>query len=259
MTVQSTLFSKITQAAIALPLVVAGMALNVGSAEAGGFAGSFQISNENVKLNLSSGYLDFVDSLYTNVNTMGIDDDLAEVEIVNGTGTFANYQSAFLKDLSMPLVGEVQSFIDLSTDKTYADRRSDWLDAGDFTAPIPLKGVADGNDTFNLTKITGFEYSDAGGISGSTSFNLFFDGMFLGNDYETTAGKGVLTFQVAGLTALEVESLLESDPEGKLTGLTFSGAAVTVEGVPEPATILGLLAISGLAGTSIRKRKAADA
>jgi hypothetical protein len=233
MTVQSTLFSKITKAAIALPVVV-GMTLAAGSAEAAGLAGSFQIGNLFTKINLSNEGIDFSNPLT---------DPLAEVEITSATGDFVGFQSAFIKDLLPSNLAPIESFLDLSVNQAF---------------PLGALNVADDVFTFDVVTSSGLLVSQAD--FGVLGLSVELDGLFISDTGETSTGQSILTFQFAeaGITVEDFEARLAGGEE--FDGITFSGAAFTATtDIPEPATILGLLAISGLAGTSIRKRKATDA
>ncbi|MGK7927496.1 MAG: hypothetical protein AB4290_20015, partial [Spirulina sp.] len=98
MTVQSTLFSKITKAAIALPVVAAGLAFNAGSAEAAGLTGRFQIGNflttANLGIDAGNQNTGVPDLVFTSL----IPGD-PEVLLTQQEGDFVGYNSAFINDL----------------------------------------------------------------------------------------------------------------------------------------------------------------
>lgn len=232
MTVQS-IFSKITKATVALPIVAttiaAGLAFNTGAAEAAAMKGSFQIGGFASKINLSNAGIDFVNPLT---------DPLAEVEITSQTGDFVGFQSAFIKDLIPVDLAPITSFLDLSVGQ-----------------PSPFDfNVADDVFTFDVVTSTGLQVAQAD--PGVLALSVELDGFFISDTLDKSNGQAILTFQFAeqGITVEAFEARLAGGEE--FNGITFSGAAFTaMADVPEPATILGLLAVSGLAGTAIRKRK----
>jgi hypothetical protein len=237
MTVQS-IFSKITKAAIALPVVAtsiaAGLSFNTGSAEAAGLSGSFQINGFSSLIELSNQGIDFVPN-----PLFGLADDApTEVQLTAQTGDFVAFNSAFIADLIPVDLAPINPFLDLSTG-----------------APAPFfANDQDGESTFNVTKNSGLLISQE--EFGVLGLSVELDGLF-DNYGEMSKGQAILTFQIAdpGITIEEFENRLAGGEV--FTNVTFSGAAFTAvaEGVPEPATILGLLAVSGLAGTAIRKNK----
>ncbi|MEM9538261.1 MAG: PEP-CTERM sorting domain-containing protein [Cyanobacteria bacterium P01_E01_bin.42] len=234
MTLQS-IFSKVTKAAVALPIIAASLAFNAGSAEAGGLSGSFQINGFSSLIELSNQGIDFVPN-----PLFGLDEDApTEVQLTAQTGDFVAFNSAFIADLIPVDLAPISPFLDLSTG-----------------APAPFfTNDQDGESTFNVVANSGLMVSQED--PGVLGINVELDGFFehLG---ETSVAQAILTFQIAdpGITVEEFENRLAGGEV--FDDVTFSGAAFTaVADVPEPATILGLLAVSGLAGTAIRKRKEA--
>ncbi|MBP0022290.1 MAG: PEP-CTERM sorting domain-containing protein [Cyanobacteria bacterium SBLK] len=225
------ILSKVAKAAIALPLVTASLAFNAASAEAGALSGSFQIGSLFTKLNLSKDGLDFSNP-YT---------DPAEVLISGATGDFVGFNSAFIADL-IPIDATPTPFLDLSVAIPFPDAQKS----------------ADGKYVFNVTQSSGLIVTQE--EAGVLGINVELDGVFRvdANDASLGQSKGqsILTFQLAeaGITVTSFERRLAS---GEIfSDLTFSGAAFTAtEDVPEPGAILGLLAVGGIAGTTMCKQK----
>lgn len=240
MTVQSVL-SKVTKAAIALPVVAAGLALNAGSAEAAGLTGGFQINNfattVNLGINAGSQNTNAVDLVF--VNPLGD----AEVALSAQEGDFIGFESAFIKDLIPADIQTVNSFLDLSIGE-----------------PAPFdSNVQDGLITFDVTSNDGLDITQQ--VDNLIAIDISLGGIFNTNandpgTNETSKGQAIFTLQYAenGITVEDFTARLQA---GEIfEDIAFSAAAFTATGVPEPTTILGLLAVSGLAGAAIRKRKA---
>ncbi|MDB9313987.1 PEP-CTERM sorting domain-containing protein [Spirulina sp. CS-785/01] len=235
MAIQSTIFSKISKAAIAVPIIAVGVAFNAASAQAAALTGNFQIGNFLGELALDSDGVYFSSD---HVDYSGYDPYTSEVSI-NGAEDFAQFKSAFIQDISIPFSGPQESFFDFSVED-----------------PAPLgANTPDGLSTFDLTKVSDLmvEQED----EGSLALTLEFAGNFISDTQDTSYGKGNLTFQFAeqGVTVEDFESRLAGGE--KFENITFSGAAFAAKDVPEPATMLGLMAVGGVATTAIRKRKEA--
>ncbi|MBP0021912.1 MAG: PEP-CTERM sorting domain-containing protein [Cyanobacteria bacterium SBLK] len=220
MTVQS-IFSKVTKAAVALPIVAAGLAFNVGSAEAGALIGSFQIDNNDTLINLTKNEIDFVHPDY---------DPDGFIALKAQTQSFVGIETAFIKDL-IP--------IDL--------------------APIENFFLFDDGSSFDVVQNAGLKVENSNPFAtGLVDLTVALAGIFESSTGEKSQGVANITFQFGeqGLTANKFITDLNNGREFK--NLTLSGTAIAIAevvDVPEPATILGLLAVSGLAGTAIRKRK----
>ncbi|MGK7926313.1 MAG: PEP-CTERM sorting domain-containing protein, partial [Spirulina sp.] len=118
--------------------------------------------------------------------------------------------------------------------------------------------TADGLLTFDVTSNDGLDITQQ--VQNLIAIDISLGGIFNTNagspNNETSYGQAIFTLQYAedGITVDSFQTRLAA---GEIfEGITFSGAAFTATGIPEPATVLGLLAVTGLAGTAIRKRKA---
>jgi hypothetical protein len=155
----------------------------------------------------------------------------------SGTGSFTGFGRSSIFDVTSLLSATVRQngnpggfFIDLGTNGATA---------------------VDGVDGFTANSFSAIKTEAAGAL---TNLTVHFSGLFdIGG--ETADGEGTLTFQAAD-SLTNVESILASG--GSLSGLTFSGAALTVADVPEPATMLGLGVVAG-AGFLASRRKQAEA
>ncbi|MEQ8542056.1 MAG: PEP-CTERM sorting domain-containing protein [Coleofasciculus sp. D1-CHI-01] len=192
-----------------LPLAAAGMLASAGAANA--LSGDFQLTSFDTLANIKQDSIDFFD-------------DDSQVFVSAATDDFAAFSAATINDV-----------VSISGDMV----DNPLLDLGVFSFPTLDPSVTDGDNVFNVTSVDGpFKFADA--ADGST-LSIGFFGEFVGGG-KTTKGSGNLTFQVANLTAAEAEVALS---DGGLNNVAFSGAFISVESVPEPATMLGLGVVAG--------------
>ncbi|MEM9542098.1 MAG: hypothetical protein AAGA60_21700 [Cyanobacteria bacterium P01_E01_bin.42] len=233
MNIQSV-FSNLKKVSIALPVIAASLTFNTGFAEAASLEGSFQISNLFTTIDLSKeNGIDFMND---------VTDPLAEVGLAGQTGDFDDFNSAFISDFSDLTAGnvEVNSFLDLS--------------AASPSFPNDEVNLADGISLFNVTHSSGLLVTQQ--ANGLLSLSLELDGMFISETGDESQGQSILTFQIAEAGITVDDFWTRYDSGEVFEGITFSGAAfATKQEVPEHASLLGLAAIVGIAGTVIRKRK----
>ncbi|MEO0540163.1 MAG: PEP-CTERM sorting domain-containing protein [Cyanobacteria bacterium P01_A01_bin.105] len=165
------------------------------------------------------------------------------ISIVSSSGIFTGFDTASIEDIISfgPPVTVDNPFIDFGV--------SDF-GAGGVSTPGNAS-LSDGVDTFELNEAS---YTLAqSGANVAIDVSLWGDFIIGGATYQ---GAGNLTFQTNNTSVAAVESLLASG--GSLEGMTFSGALFTADAsVPEPSSVLSLLAIGGAAVGSKLKKKAA--
>jgi PEP-CTERM motif len=210
----------------AVPVVMAGTLTGAGSAEAAALVGEFQFSGGLTTANLTANKVDFK-------NLLGLDPGF--IFVTNQIGSFAPFNSAFIRDLT-PLSTTspgINPFLDLET------------------AILPFGGP-DGKDVFQVTKIGGYGLKQSGA---NVSIDLPFWGQFVNALGEVSKGAGNLTFQVNNSSVADVTARIVST-QG--LDVAFSGAAfANVASVPEPTTLAGLGLVGGLLAVS-RRRKASQ-
>lgn len=188
-----------------LPLAAAGVLANAGAANA--LSGDFQLTSFDTLANITEDSIDFFE-------------EPNEVFISFKTGDFEAFNGATINDVTS-IDGDMVN--------------NPLLDLGTFG---DLDSQTDGDNVFNVMDVEEFTFANA--ADGST-LSIGFFGKFV-NDTEHD-GSGNLTFQVPDLTAAEAEAVLSGG--GTLENVAFSGAFISVESVPEPATMLGLGVVAG--------------
>ncbi|MEQ8467112.1 PEP-CTERM sorting domain-containing protein [Coleofasciculus sp. E1-EBD-02] len=192
-----------------LPLAAAGVLANAGAANA--LSGDFQLTSFDTLANITQDSIDFFD-------------DDSQVFVSAATDDFAAFNAATINDV-VSIGGDMVD--------------NPFLDLGVFNFPGLDPSVTDGDNVFNVTDVQGpFKFVDA--ADGST-LSIGFFGEFVSGS-EITDGSGNLTFQVPDLDAEAAEAALSN---GGLNNVAFSGAFISVESVPEPATMLGLGVVAG--------------
>jgi hypothetical protein len=226
---------SIFAALVTLPVVVAGVFVNTGSAVANALTGIAQFSSEATEE---------PDSLVSITNdSVFFTPNPGNANIGFATESFVNFD-----ELSL-FSGQTDPTLVLGT--TGSDEL--FLDFGTNAATI-----TDGLDIFKLTSVSNEFMFDTQIVNGFalTDVGLSFGGYFVSAGGGISQGAGTLTFQAAGVTEEQIRDQIAAT--GSFDDMTFSGAVIGRVDVPEPTTILGLGVVTGsLALSGIRKKKKA--
>jgi hypothetical protein len=263
---------KLSTAAGTVALVTASLFSNVGAVEAAQISGSLEISGGVVNVtsfgtlgsvfgvplppNVPPGTdpntpftnLDFT-NLVTSQNPVGT----GQFDIDNGTGDFSTFGPQPNPTPPPPAISDAGTIDDLLT-------------VADFTTGLPKANFLDFSflqpgSAFDLATVGVPSYTNTGtGVTISVGVTGIFDVV----GFDPTPGTGSFgsetTYgQLSSLTGGAVTNFgsfisFISTPGNTINGLSWSASLeATPRGVPEPASVVGLMAL-GLAGVTLRKR-----
>lgn len=186
--------NQIVASIAAIPFFIAGTFATTQTAQAAALTGSFNFDGADdpaTTVDFSKDLLDFHP------------DDNSMVDLKLQTGSFTQFDSAFIKDVSFDST-ETQLFMDLGS-----------------------------NNSLFLTDLSeyAFEYDD---FSNTTSVTVEFQGFFESETGDQSNAGGRITFQTLGeVTQTDVDN-------GGAFEASFSGVTVSAEKVPEPTALFGL-------------------
>jgi PEP-CTERM motif len=204
----------------AVPLIAAGTLTGAGSADAAALVGDFNFNghgNPSTTAKLTSNKVDFTEPGLIGLSLQ--------------SGSFTNFNTAFINDLTSLVNNTSNPFIDL--------------------VAIGAPEVEDGKDIFNAITTNGFSYFQKTPDLVDISLGVF--GEFVSALGDKSKGELLITFQALGKVA-DVKSRVET---GTGVNAAFSGIAFSTASVPEPASILGLGLVAGSLVAS-RRRKASQ-